>query len=65
MEDEELTPPQVAVDPRVRVSRQAVARWCREGKLRARRVGGRWRILRSDLDRFLDTYPEEVEQEQN
>jgi excisionase family DNA binding protein len=39
------------------VSVQTVNRWCREGKLHARRAGRKWLIRREDLDRFLEAEP--------
>jgi excisionase family DNA binding protein len=43
---------------RLEVDRRTVYRWLVEGRLRAIRVGGRWRIDEEDLDRFvLPTVP--------
>jgi len=39
----------------LRVSVQTVNRWCREGKLRARRAGRKWLVRPGDLDAFLQT----------
>jgi len=38
---------------RLEVDRRSVYRWVREGRLRAAKVGGRWRIATEDLDRFV------------
>jgi excisionase family DNA binding protein len=52
-EDQVYRPREVA---RVlRVSAITVARAIRDGKLRAYRVGGQWRILGSDLSRYITT----------
>jgi excisionase family DNA binding protein len=52
-EDQVYRPREVA---RVlRVSAITVARAIRDGKLKAYRVGGQWRILGSDLSRYINT----------
>ena len=48
-----LTPQEIA--RYLRVSQLAIQKWCRDGKLKATRVGGLWRIRREDLDEFLTT----------
>jgi len=37
----------------LRVTQSAVTQWCRTGKLPAHRAGGRWRVLKTDLDKFI------------
>lgn len=37
-----------------RVTIQTISRWCRNGELRATRVGLMWIVKRSDLDEFLE-----------
>lgn len=46
-----MTAAEVAVI--VREKPITVAKWCRQGKLRATRPGRGWRIARADLDEFL------------
>lgn len=46
-----LTAEEIAKE--LQVTGETVRAWCRAGQLRATRVGGRWRIKRSDLDEFL------------
>lgn len=48
-----LTPVQIA--ERLNVTRRTVTSWCESGRLRASRVGGRWRIDPADLEAFLQT----------
>jgi excisionase family DNA binding protein len=47
MEDDLLTPEEAA--RQLRTTRNTIYRWCRDGKLPARKVGGVWRIPRSTL----------------
>lgn len=47
-----LTPEQVA--DLVQFSADTVRAWCASGKLRARKVGGAWRVRPADLDAFLE-----------
>lgn len=35
------------------VSQETVARWCLEGRLPAFKIGGQWRVRRSDLNRII------------
>lgn len=35
------------------VSTETVARWCKEGRLPAFKIGGEWRIRQSDLNRII------------
>ncbi len=37
----------------LKVSRQAVSKWIKKGKLTAYKVDNRWRIKTSDLEKFL------------
>ncbi len=48
---EELTPSQAAA--RVGTSTRSVQRWIANGRLPARRVGGRWRVANDAIDAFL------------
>jgi excisionase family DNA binding protein len=34
----------------LRVSKTTICRWCKDGKLRAFRIGRGWRVQRSDLE---------------
>ncbi len=38
----------------LRLSRTTVWRWCREGKLRAVRIGHQWRVRRAEVERMID-----------
>jgi excisionase family DNA binding protein len=51
MADQELTAEDVA--GRLRVSRMTVMRRIKAGKIRARYEGGYWRILESDLQKYI------------
>ena len=51
--DELLLPAEVARILRVTV--RTVERYCKEGKIRAVKIGRRWRIPRSCLEEFLKT----------
>ena len=51
-DDEVYRPKEVAETPRV--SQATISRLIREGKLRAFRVGGQWRILDSEVRRYLE-----------
>ncbi|GAB4164390.1 MAG: hypothetical protein Fur005_24630 [Roseiflexaceae bacterium] len=51
-----LTPNDIA--QKLFVTTRAVVRWIVQGKLRANRVGGRWRIQQADLDEFLRNPPD-------
>ena len=48
--DDELSPSQAAA--RLGASTRSVQRWIREGRLPARRVGGRWRVSGDVIDAF-------------
>lgn len=50
LEEQYLTTDEVA--EMLRVTPQAVNKWCREGKLKAIRAGRRWRITRAALNEF-------------
>lgn len=45
----------------LKVTYRTVLRYMKTGKLKARRVGGCWRVLQADLDNFLKEEPETVE----
>ena len=49
--DELLTIAEVA--SYLKVSRRTAWRWCKGGRLRARKVGHQWRVARSDLEKFI------------
>ncbi len=49
--DEILTVQEVA--DYLKVSRTTVWRWCNEGKLPAIKIGGGWRIQRSEMEKVL------------
>lgn len=57
--DELLTIDQVATE--LQLHPDTIRRFIREKKLKATRVGGRLRIRRSELDRFLQAGEEEQE----
>ncbi|HEU5376150.1 MAG TPA: helix-turn-helix domain-containing protein [Ktedonobacteraceae bacterium] len=59
MADELLTIDQVAIE--LQLHPDTVRRYIREKKLKPTRVGGRLRIRRSELDRFLQAGEEEQE----
>lgn len=59
MADELLTIDQVATE--LQLHPDTVRRYIREKKLKPTRVGGRLRIRRSELDRFLQAGEEEQE----
>lgn len=52
MEDELFTPIEVA--ERLRVNREVVYKWLKNGKLKGVHAGRHWRVRRSDLDAFLN-----------
>lgn len=58
MKESLLTLNEVAVI--LKVTYRTVLKYMKTGKLRARRVGGCWRVLRADLDDFLEEDPETV-----
>lgn len=58
MSDGLLTVQEVAV--LLRVSDESVYRLCRNGRLRATRVGGLWRIPREAVDELLRAGQDEV-----
>lgn len=51
MERSYLTPRVVA--ERLGVTRQAVTGWLLTGRIEETRVGGRWRVTQTEVDRFL------------
>lgn len=59
-EDPLLTTSEIADWLKVRV--QSVARWCRVGKLKAIRAGREYRVRRSEVERFIQYEPQEVEE---
>ena len=48
---DELSPSQVAT--RIGTTTRSVQRWIKDGRLPARRVGGRWRVASDALDAFV------------
>lgn len=58
MQQEFLTVKEVA--NRLRVTTRSVTEWCMTGKVRATRVGRRWRIYAADFDQVLKAREEEV-----
>jgi excisionase family DNA binding protein len=46
-----LTPDEVAHE--LRLNRRTIIAWLQKGKLPGVKVGGRWRVTREDLDRFI------------
>jgi len=56
-EDRLLTVPEVA--KRLRISEYTTRKWLRSGKLQGRRLGGSaWRVLESEVRRFIHEGPE-------
>lgn len=49
--EEFLTPKEVAQI--VKVSHQIVIYWIKQGKLKAFKIGGQWRIRKPDFEEFL------------
>lgn len=49
-----LTPAEVAAALRLHV--QTVMRWCREGEIAATKIGRKWLVPRSEVDRQLTRY---------
>lgn len=59
-EDKLLTVPEVA--ERTRVNQDTVRRWLRTGRLKGKMLGGQrsgYRVLESDLRRFIESDPAE------
>jgi excisionase family DNA binding protein len=51
--DELLSSQQVSDELQGMVSARTVTNWCKAGKLKASRAGGKWLIRRADLQAFL------------
>jgi excisionase family DNA binding protein len=51
--DELLSSQQVSDELQGMISARTVTNWCKAGKLKATRAGGKWLIRRADLQAFL------------